>query len=187
MAAGAHAVRTIEQSAADSIKEKKTKTKQNEQTQNLTPDKKGKMASANKKYREDTRPGYFWLINYGERISTTTLALGYSLLDPSRSGILLHAVVQPWVFFLCSDRLRHETSRPLFRRLATFPFTLGCSRPLIRVDPESSEVVQETPHVLTLFRAPLCSPQCEKSSPSPQDRKTPSLVQLTIHIFMVTT
>ena len=34
----------------------------------------------------------------------------------------------------------------MFRRLAPFPLVLGCSRPLVGVDTESSEVVQETPH-----------------------------------------
>ena len=38
--------------------------------------------------------------------------------------------------------------RPLFCRFAPFPLVLGCSRPLGGVDAESSEVVQETPHLL---------------------------------------
>ena len=38
--------------------------------------------------------------------------------------------------------------RPLFRRSAPFPLVLSCSRPLVGVDVESSEVVQETPHPL---------------------------------------
>ena len=39
-------------------------------------------------------------------------------------------------------------SRPVFRRSAQFPLILGCSWPLVGVDAESSEVVQETPHPL---------------------------------------
>ena len=38
--------------------------------------------------------------------------------------------------------------RPLFRRSASFPLVLDCSRPLVGVDAESFEVVQETPHPL---------------------------------------
>ena len=64
----------------------------------------------------------------------------------SRSDIRLHAVVQPWLF--CSDPFRHEVFRPLLRRSAPFPLVLGCSRPMVGVDAESSEVVQETPHPL---------------------------------------
>ena len=37
---------------------------------------------------------------------------------------------------------------PLFRRPASSPLVLGCSRPLVSVDAESSEVVHETPHSL---------------------------------------
>ena len=40
----------------------------------------------------------------------------------------------------------------MFRRLAPFPLVLGCSRPLVGVDTESSEVVQETLH--SLFSLP---------------------------------
>ena len=43
--------------------------------------------------------------------------------------------------------------RPLFRRPASFPFVLGCSRPLVSVDIESSEVCPgNTPS--TLFPGP---------------------------------
>ena len=55
--------------------------------------------------------------------------------------------------FLGSDPF-HETFRPLFRRLASFPLVLGCSRPLIGADTESSEVVQETPHPLLFMLLP---------------------------------
>ena len=69
----------------------------------------------------------------------------------SRSGIRLHAAVQPWLSLQRS--ICHEILRPLFRRSAPFPLVLGCSRPLVGVDAESSEVVQETPHSL-FFLAP---------------------------------
>ena len=38
--------------------------------------------------------------------------------------------------------------RHLLCRSAPFPLVLGCSRPLVGVDAESSEAVQETPHLL---------------------------------------
>ena len=41
--------------------------------------------------------------------------------------------------------------RPLFRRSASFPLVLSCSRSLVGVDAESFEVVQETPHPLFLL------------------------------------
>ena len=43
--------------------------------------------------------------------------------------------------------------RPSFCRSAPFPFVLGCSRLLVGVDAESSEIVQKTPHSL-FFQAP---------------------------------
>ena len=43
--------------------------------------------------------------------------------------------------------------RPWFPRSASLPLVLGCSRPLVRVDAESSEVVQEALHPLS-FLAP---------------------------------
>ena len=41
----------------------------------------------------------------------------------------------------------------MFRRSAPFPLVMDCNRPLVGVDAESSEVVQETPHPL-FFLAP---------------------------------
>ena len=55
--------------------------------------------------------------------------------------------------FLCGHLFRHETLRPLFRRPTPFPLALGCSRLLVGVDAELSEVIQETPHPL-VFLAP---------------------------------
>ena len=68
---------------------------------------------------------------------------------PSRSGIPLHAVVQPW--FSLQHPFCHEMLRPLFRRSAPFPLVLGCSRPLVGVEAENSEVVSEAPHPLFLL------------------------------------
>ena len=77
---------------------------------------------------------------------------------PSRSGIPLHAVVQPFGF-LCNDPFCHEVFRPLFCRCsAPFPLVLDCSRLLVRVDAESSEVVQETPHPLFFLPPPQPAP-----------------------------
>ena len=47
-----------------------------------------------------------------------------------------------------SDPFRHEMFRPLFRRSAPSPPVLGCSRAMAGVDAESSEVVQEIPHLI---------------------------------------
>ena len=75
---------------------------------------------------------------------------------PSRSGILLHAVVQAWLS-LCNDQFRHETFLSLLRRPALFLLVLGCSRrPLVGVDAKSSEFTQEIPH--TPFPASKRSP-----------------------------
>ena len=65
---------------------------------------------------------------------------------PSRSVVRLHAVVKPSDVF-CSDLFGHEMFCSLFHRPAPlFPLVLGCSHPLVSVDAESSEVVQDTPH-----------------------------------------
>ena len=105
------------------------------------------MTSANQT-PEDTSSRHLWLVNYGQRTSPNTIALGYPLLAwsfSSRSGILLQAVIHSKIF-LQRGQFRHETFRPLFRRPAPFPLVLGCSCPLIGVDTEISEIVQETHH-----------------------------------------
>ena len=79
------------------------------------------------------------------------VGLSFSWSFPSRSGIPLHAVVQ-LCFFLQRSILPWNVP-PVFRRSASFPLILGCSRPLVGVDAENSEVVQETPHPL-FFLAP---------------------------------
>ena len=76
----------------------------------------------------------------------TCFGLSSTWSFPSLSGIPLHAVVQPW--FFCNDPFCHKMFRPLFCRSAPFPLVLGCSRPLVGVYAESSEVVQETLHPL---------------------------------------
>ena len=140
--------RTIERGATAFSENKKVKTKHNET--NVTPEKDVTFAN-------QTPGGYkfaplvasqLWRANQHE---LACFGISSSWSFPSRSGIRLHVVVSPG--FLCSDPFRHETFRPLFRRPATSPFVLGCSRLLVGVDAESSEVVQETPHQLS-FLAP---------------------------------
>ena len=67
---------------------------------------------------------------------------------PLHSGVLLYCMPERSPDFLCGDPFRHETFRPFFRRLAPSPLVLGCSRPLVGVDAEGSEIVQKTPHPL---------------------------------------
>ena len=102
--------RTIERRAACSMKAKRRK-------RNETPEK-GNVASTRP---EDTSSLRLWLIDYGGRSSTSTLAFGISSpwSFPSRSSIRLHAVVQTWLYLQRS--VRHETFRPLFRRLRHSP------------------------------------------------------------------
>ena len=73
-----------------------------------------------------------------------------SLVLPVTSG-QFYCMPQSSPDFLCSHLFRHETFHPLFRRLAPFPLVLGCIRPLVGFDTESSEVVRETPHPLSSF------------------------------------
>ena len=68
------------------------------------------------------------------------------------------------IIILCSDPLRHEMFRPLFRHSAPFPLVLGCCRPLVGVDDEISEVVQETP--LPLFFLAPTQPAPPTNSPN---------------------
>ena len=79
------------------------KTKQNKE-KNVTLEK-GNIASANKnakKRPEGARSRHVWLIKYGERTCTSTLALGYPLLGLFRLiraywHTTVYAVVQPWL------------------------------------------------------------------------------------------
>ena len=65
------------------------------------------------------------------------------------------AYCSPVLFFSAAIHFAMKCSAPsLFCRSAPFPLVLGCGRPLlVGVDAESSEVVQETPHLL-FFLAP---------------------------------
>ena len=96
---------------------------------NVTP---GKDATRHhmqtKKRAEDTSSLHLRLIFYGEQTSTSTLCFGFPPLGPSR-----HVRA-----YFC-----HETSRPLSRHLAPLALLMGQSRPLVSVDTESSEVVEE--------------------------------------------
>ena len=65
---------------------------------------------------------------------------------PSRSVIRLHAVVQLWLSLQRSVSPRNIP--PLVLLFCAISPHLGCSRPLIGVDAESSEIVQEITHPL---------------------------------------
>ena len=115
--------RTIERRAAASVRakrRKRNKTKQKEK--NATPEKDNNTTSSRRIQVRAT-------CGYSTMASTSPLALGYPLLGSSRH-------VQVWAI------------RPLFRRPAPFPLVLGCSRPPVSADAESSEIVQETHHPL---------------------------------------
>ena len=76
-----------------------------------------------------------------------TLALGYPVYGPSRHVRAYYCNMPSFSpSFLCSCLFCHETFRPCCA-------VLDCSRPLVGVDTESSEVVQEAPHPL-FFLAP---------------------------------
>ena len=81
------------------------------------------------------------------------LALGYPLLGPSHHVRAHYCMPYSSPGFLCRDQIRHETFRHLFHRPGSFPIVLGsgCSRPLVGVDAENPEIVQETLHPLFLL------------------------------------
>lgn len=60
------------------------------------------------------------LIGSGEQTGTSTLPLGHPLFGHSRCvrGILLHAVVQPWLFLLPS-KSSYRIMPPVFSRYRT--------------------------------------------------------------------
>ena len=129
----------------------KVQTRKRNKT-NVTPEKDG-MTFANQ-----TPGGYKfvplvasqqWRANQHE---SACFGLSSRWSFPSLSGIRLHAVVQPWLSLQRSIS-SWNVPRPLFRRPAPFPLVLGCSRPLVGADAESSEVVQ------TLFLGPQHSPR----------------------------
>ena len=151
MAVGAHAYRrTFERRAADLTKQKEEKRNRTKEGKKTTPEK-GEMASASKKCPEDTSSSHLWLINYGERTSTSEhacLGLSSSWFFPSCSGIPVPTVVQA---FSAARSILHETFYLLFRRLAPFPLVLACSRSLVGIDTESSEVVHQITHHVSLL------------------------------------
>ena len=117
--------------------ENENKTKQ----KNVTPEK-SVMTLANKTHKrpEYTSSRHFWLINYGEQTSTSTLALGYSLLCPA---LAFSAVIN----------FAMKRSALVPPSCAT-PSVLGCSCPQVGVETEISEVVQGTPHPLFYLPPP---------------------------------
>ena len=138
----------------------KTKTKQNKT--NVTPEKDA-MTSSNQ-----TPGGYKFaplVVSQQGRANQhepACFGLFSSWSFPSRSGIPLHAAVQPWLSLQRS--ISPWNVPPLFRRYAPFPLVLGCSRPLVGVGAESSEVVQETP--IHSFSWPPTQPAPPANSPN---------------------
>ena len=133
--------KTIEQSAAGSMKAKIRK--RNKAKKSERPEKGNRQ-------RQTKRPvGYNFCVvcdlSFMASKSTSTLTSGYPLLDSSRHVRTNYCVPSSSPGFLCSDRFRHETCRPLFRRLTLSPLVPGYSHSLVGVRTESSEVVQETP------------------------------------------
>ena len=94
---------------------------------------------------EDTSSRHLWLVNKGERTSTSPLALDYPLLGPPRGVRAYHCMPESSLGFRCSDQFCHEMFRPLIHRPAPFPLVLGYSRPLVGVNTDSSEIVQAKP------------------------------------------
>ena len=125
----------------------KTKTKQSKT--NVTPEKYI-MTSANQ-----TLGGYKFAplvaSQQGRANQHEPACFGYPLLSSSRHVWAYDYMPYSSPGFLCSDSFRHEMFRPFFRRSAPFPLVLGCSRPLVGVDAESSEVFQETTHPLSFL------------------------------------
>ena len=81
--------------------------------------------------------------------------LFYPWSFPSRSGIRLHGVVQPWLPLQIIN-FAMKFSAPCS---APFPLVLGCSRALVGVDAESSEVVHPGNTPSNLFTGPSHSPR----------------------------
>ena len=86
------------------------------------------------------------LINNGEQTSTSAIALGYPLFGPSRH--VRTCMPHCSLCSLCRDPFRHEEFRRLYHYFVPLFSTLSCDPPLVGLDTESSEVVQETPHPL---------------------------------------
>ena len=69
--------------------EKRSKAQQNKT--NATPEKDAMTCTANQR-PEDTSSRHLWLVNEGERTSTSPFALGYPLLGPSRHVRAYHCM-----------------------------------------------------------------------------------------------
>ena len=88
-----------------------------------------------------------WLVKKGEKTRRACLVWAILFLGTSSHVRAYHYACRSLDLGLCTViHFCHEMLRPLFRRYAPFPLVLGCSRPLVGVDAESSEVVQEIPH-----------------------------------------
>ena len=105
-----------------------------------------KKSTSEKCNTADTTP--LRLINNGEQTSTSALALGYPLFGPSRHVRACYCMPHCSLGSLCRDPFRHEEFRPLYHSFVPFFSILSCDPPLVGLDTESSEVVQETPHPL---------------------------------------
>ena len=81
---------------------------------NVTPEK-DVMTSAYQSFPEDTSSLHLWLVNKGERTSTSPLALGYALLGSSRHVRAYYCMPESSLGFLCSDPFRRDMFRPLCR------------------------------------------------------------------------
>ena len=119
--------RTTERRATDLMKAKKTKTKRNNTT----------------KYTSWRR---LWLIDFRERTSTSALSLGYPLFCPF-CHVRTHATAyrSPAPAFSAVIQLTMKRSVPCSVPLAPSHLVLGYARPLVGVNTESSEVIQEVP------------------------------------------
>ena len=126
------------------------KTKRNKI--NVIPEKKDDMTSSNQ-----TPGGYKfaphvasqqWRVTQHESAS---FGIPSPWSFPSRSGIRLHPVVHPW--HSLQRFISSSNFQPLVPPSCSFPLVLGCIRPLVGIDAESAEVVQETLYLL-FFLAP---------------------------------
>ena len=108
------------------------------------------------------------LINNSEQTSTSTLALGYPLFGPPRyvRSILLHAAISSLGSLSAVIYFVLKEFRPLFHCFVPFISIFSCDPPLVGLDIESSEVVQETPYPL------LFLPDSRKPRP-PRVLRTP--------------
>ena len=104
-------------------KKKKKETK-NEAKQNKGNTREKTSWHLQTKRAEDTSSRHLWLVNKGERTSTSPLALGCPLLGPSRHVPAYHCMPSS-LGFLCNDPFRHVMFRPLFCRSASFPSSWG--------------------------------------------------------------